>query len=207
MDPLELLHAHCTFAEEANVYLLMAVARKKENESLTNSKEIVFREVLKRTEDIDKKYKRMRAMIESYKEYTFRIYVSINPRDTRKAFFLLQHDMIQWQQDMCNGLDVIAKLKRIDYLWFSSLAKPASRTKGRAFLIDIDKDCSEDERDKIVDDVLPSGAERPMLLLKQKSPHGWHVVVRPFNRTLAKKRDDVEILSDGYVSVDYIKRR
>ena len=55
MNPIETLKEHCIFNSEYDIYVLIAVARKKDND-LTNSQEIVFREIIRKESDIERKY-------------------------------------------------------------------------------------------------------------------------------------------------------
>ena len=76
MIPIELLKKHCVFANEFDVYVLFGIARKKDNEGITNTKEVVFREVIKDTDNIEKKYLKLKAQCESCNNLSFYIYLS-----------------------------------------------------------------------------------------------------------------------------------
>ena len=54
--PLVILEEHCEFLGEYDCYVLLAVSRKKDTPEITNSQEIIFREVIKSTKDIKRKY-------------------------------------------------------------------------------------------------------------------------------------------------------
>ena len=56
MKPIELLQKHCEFITPNDGYVILAVSRKKDTTEITNSQEIVFREVVKSEKDIIRKY-------------------------------------------------------------------------------------------------------------------------------------------------------
>lgn len=94
MKPIELLQQHCEFESDYDVYVLLAVSRKKDTPEITNSQEIVFREIIRHKDDIVRKYNKLKAQAENYiddkgNKFPFYIYVSLNARDTKKAFFCL----------------------------------------------------------------------------------------------------------------------
>lgn len=93
-ESIPLLREYCQFGED-RVYLFMAIARQKENQQLTSNDEIVFREIVKDEHDIQKKYQRLQSAAESRqttsdKNVTFRLYMTVNPRNTLDAYFMFR---------------------------------------------------------------------------------------------------------------------
>lgn len=87
---IDTIEDYCEFGEH-RVYLLMAIAHTRENLHLTSNSEVVFREVLKDEQDIARKVQKLACVAENYRDddgdpLTFRLYLSVNARNTLKAF-------------------------------------------------------------------------------------------------------------------------
>ncbi len=67
MNPKRLLKKHCKFGTDYDVYVLLGIARKKDNPNTTNSQEVVFREIIKNPENIEKKYTKLKTQCQNYK--------------------------------------------------------------------------------------------------------------------------------------------
>ena len=202
-DVIELLREHCKFESEHDVYVLLAVARKKDHPNITNSQEIVFREVIKTEKDIERKYNKIHTLTRNYnKKYSFYVYVNVNPRDVRKAFFRMQELFNSMSKEYMTGVtDVMTKkLKRINNLWMSALMKKECRGSIKNFMIDLDNpsklgECCEEVR-KLTE-----------IIRVQKTKNGYHLIVKPFNRTLLPDTLGVEIKTDELMFVEYVERK
>jgi len=207
MRPLKLLNEHCTFNSPYEVYVLFAISRKKENDC-TGGQEKVFREVIKREEDIKNKYMRLKKSALAYRDEdgngrNFYIYISVNPRDTRKAFFQMQKDMLITSEELSKQVDVSNKLNRIDRRWLSCLMQPTSRAGRGKFLFDIDiKDAKESFYRYI--------EKCTRIHLKQETKNGFHLVVEPFDRRKVEDwykkelNDFYEIKTDALLFVEWL---
>ncbi|EMA11558.1 hypothetical protein SAMN05443574_103262 [Haloarcula vallismortis] len=108
----------------------MAIARTKENPSLNNSDEIVFREVVKDEKDIQRKVDKLRSSCLNYGPEKFRLYISVNARNVMDAHFNFRGTMDDWLQHRFNGHEESTrKFKRVDSHWKSELQKPAAVTR------------------------------------------------------------------------------
>lgn len=204
MKSLDLLKSHCVFDSPYDVYILLAVARKKNNIDITNSQEIVFREIIKKPEEIERKYSKIKTLTENYRdsegrEYSFYTYVSVNPRNSMKAFFLLQNRFNTTLSEALSGVDVSLKFKRIGGLWMSALANPNCRGSRKSFMVDLDtKDPDQ------LDYVFKELSKHTKTELVVETKNGYHILVKPFNRT---KFDiigiDLEIKTDALLFVEY----
>lgn len=212
MNPIELLNKHCNFENKHDCYVLLAVSRKKDTPSITNSKEIIFRDVIKKKEDIVRKYNSIKASITNYKDETgksfpFYLYVSLNARDAKKATVLLMNKIIDWFDQETNGVDCSRMFKKIHGHFYSQLMKPASRTKGqRYFMIDFD----EDDEIKMNMFVNTLETNQPYIEVKliQKTKNGYHIKTKPFDRRIFdeiknKSELDCEIKTDANFFVEY----
>lgn len=211
MKPLELLKEHCKFENDYQVYVLLAVSRKKDTPEITNSQEIVFREVVKNETDIIRKYNKIKAQITNYKDeegksFPFYLYISCNPRNSRKATFILISQINNWFQEELNGVDNSRMFKKIYGHFYSALMKIEARDKKSSFMIDYDKKENVKtfiEKLKLIDVEIE---------LQQETRNGYHFKVKPFN---VNKLFDVglhkleiyplDIKKDGNLFVEYVQ--
>ena len=137
-----------TFNDEC-VYTLIAVARKKDNEGLTNSTEIVFREIVNSEEQFDKKYDRLIKAIEK-DSHNFKLYITFNPRSILKAYNLMKQKFLMWDNELINTVQIINpdnkhyvsivnRIGRIHYEWISCLQKQEAIYKKNYFMLDVDE--------------------------------------------------------------------
>ncbi|MFC6731066.1 hypothetical protein ACFQH3_16450 [Haladaptatus sp. GCM10025707] len=98
---------YCMFGEE-RVYLFMAIARQKENPHLTSSTEVTFREVVTDTQDIRRKFDQLQSWAQHYRTESgdplaFRLYLSVNARNTVDGFFNFQEQTNGWIRAWLKG--------------------------------------------------------------------------------------------------------
>lgn len=199
-DPVADLEAYCEFDED-RVYLLMAIARTKENPGLTSGSEVTFREVVEDRADVERTYDRLRRTTTGYEtdageELTFRLYVSANARNAVDGYFLFRERMDGWVRDRLKGDDAAPrKFKRLDGYWKSDLQTPAARDETR-FLFDVDDD-DPAERDRLLDAL----ADRTTVVTRRATPNGYHVVTEPFDHTDLDADAEYELKTDGMLFV------
>lgn len=181
----------------------MAIARKKENPSITSSSEPVFREVIKDEKDIRRKVEKLESTITNYRsdsgdQLNFRLYINANARNTVKAYFNFRERMNGWVRDRMYGQDSTArKFKRVDSHWKSELQKPESRDETR-FVFDLD-DVTEDE----VNDLLQQLLDYVEDVKEIETPNGYHVVTEPFNYNELETDVEYELKTDGMVFLKF----
>ena len=214
MEPIELLQKHCEFRSVYDCYVLLAVSRKKDTPEITNSQEIVFREVIKREEDIIRKYNKMKSYMTNYKDengksFPFYLYVSLNARDSKKATFLLLNKIHKWLEEETDGVDRSAMFKKIHGHFYSALMTEASRTKHqRYFMLDIDTK-SYDSIANIRKELNKIDAH---ICMEQETKNGWHFKTEPFNRILFYRGEtlrlfNVEVKTDANFFVEYVENK
>jgi len=157
----------------------MLIARRKFNEELTNSQEIIHRRVLTEEADIEEQINDLRALASAH-DYNFRLYLTVNARDTRGAYHGLMKRMTDWSEELLNGhRDTKEKLGRISSEWKSELHAPENKMDS-FFLFDYDDVTMEDLHDS---GTTASLLEETTILKEQTTPHGCHIITRPFNYT------------------------
>jgi hypothetical protein len=182
------------------VYVLVAVARRKNNENITNSQEVIFREVIKSFEEIEIKYNRIKSNCENYRtddgqKLNFYIYVSVNARDITKTYWNYLKQLIDIGKDI-NKEHSIKKIKRLDKIWLSELMKPENKHGRGFFMLDIDTKSMTKrlEIENILKKVI--GKEDVDLLFYRETKNGFHYIFEPFNKQKFNELIKQEELSD-----------
>lgn len=205
-ESINFLKQHCEFNNPTDCYILIAVSRKKDTLEITNSKEIIFRDVIKHKDEIEKKYLKMKASITNYKDideksFPFYLYVTLNPSNARKAAISLIVEIAKWLE--LEGIDenVIKHYSNTYGEFYSQLMSPKNRGSKRYFMIDYDCDIIPIEfREK-----LESITE---VYYYKKTRHGWHIKCKPFDSRLLDDFKDklyFEIKKDCLFFVEYVK--
>ena len=211
MEAIELLKNHCEFNDPYDCYVLLAVSRKKDTPEITNSQEIVFREVIKNEKDILRKYLKIKAMCKSYsdekgKTYPFYIYVSLNARDSLKATFGLKARINLWLEEVVRGVDRSQFFKKVYGHFYSELMEKQNRSKHTKYFM-FDFDLKDDHRLKEFVELLKKHTEVNLII---ETKNGYHLKVKPFNAEdirdyLNEHSEVIELKRDANLFVEYIK--
>jgi len=191
--------------EVDEVYLLIAIARKKYNPQIRsvddNAKgNAVVRMVVRHPDDWGRKLARMKAVVNNYtrgfiKPDDFNFYASINPRDVNKAYKMMKERFADWDYDNAK-----AHINRIDAEWVSCLQNKSCRSRKQYFMLDIDvKDPKGLEKIKLT---LPEG----VYVDEIETRGGYHILLKPFNvyewgnkHKKMLKEYNVEIMKDRLI--------
>jgi hypothetical protein len=173
-DVVDRVEEWCTFGD-GRAYILMAIARKKFNEDITNTEEVVHRRVISDDEQIEEQVGDLLAMMER-RDLSFRLYLTVNARDVVRAYHFFFEKMVSWSQELHDGHDpAIEKMGRLSSEWKSVLHAPGSRDEC-FFLFDVD-DVSEEEGwrfERALD-------EHTDVKGYAVTPNGYHFVTETFN--------------------------
>lgn len=207
---LKTLKEHCEFNSEYDCYVLLAVSRKKDTPEITNSQEIIFREVIKKESDIVRKYLKIKAMCESYrdeagKQYPFYLYVSLNARDALKATFALMAKINLWMEETMRGIDRSQFFKKVYGHFYSTLMHKGSKSKHTKYFM-FDFDIKDEHRLKEFTELLNEHTKVSMTI---ETRNGYHLKVKPFNaipiqKYLDDNKDIIELKRDANLFVEYI---
>lgn len=198
----EFIRNYCTFPEDKNHgYLLMGIARRKHNENISNSEEIIIRRIITESDDIGRNYREMKALMASHQGLTFRLYMTINPRDLQTAYFNLLDDMNTWTRKLIEGDDGIKnKFDRISSEWKSAAHSPDA-SDGSRFQFDLDE-ISRDELETFISEL----EEHTDIILTRETPNGYHIISEPFNHTEFEPSIEYdEMDTDGQLFIEEIK--
>lgn len=195
------LYDHCKFFKD-NVYLIMAIARKKDND-LTKGTEVVIRDVLRKEKDIERRYPRLRKQVVGFKEdgepINFYMYVSCNPRDARKGFYNFLKRQINWaRDDHFDDESVDLKVKKLDRYWMSEIQKPQNKA-WTNFLWDVDDKSKLEEAKELTGDL--------EIKMERETKNGYHLITDAFDYTELDIPEWLTIKKDAPLFLEYIDNR
>ena len=191
------LQSYCEFGPE-RVYLLMAIARAKDNEGTTASSEPVIREIVEDAAELPRKIPQLDHAVSRFDD-RYRLYLSANARSTTSALFRLRERTDDWLEMRFNGdTDVVRKFKRIDSEFKSVLQSDACKDETN-FIFDLDGVSGGD-----VDAFVETLEEFTTISLRRETPNGYHVVTEPFNHTELNADVEYELKTDDMVFVGFI---
>ena len=177
---LSFLEDFCTFGPN-RAYILLALARPKENEEISHGKIPIFREIITHEEKIRDKYAFLQSIADNYipregNNLDFRLYITANSRDVEKSFFSFQKSLTDFSKRMADGHEQTReKIKRLDEEWKSTL-QTAGNKDDNMFIIDIDE-CDS----SLFDTTLDWLANETTVLNATETPNGFHILTNPFN--------------------------
>lgn len=189
------LEGYCTFDEE-RVYLLLAIARLKDNPDLAASDQPVCRRIVTDADTLTPTVEELTHSVSRHDE-SFRLYLSVNARDTTTAFFRLRERMDDWLEMRFHGdTGVLPKFKRVDEEFASVLQSDACAAETK-FLFDLDDATAADA------ETLESALEAETTVhCRQATPNGYHLVTAPFDYTDFESDIEYELKTDGLLFVE-----
>jgi hypothetical protein len=197
MVDMEPFGEYCEFGGD-RVYLLVALARAKENEGTTSNSAPAIRKVVEDGAELARKAVELDHAARRFDE-RFRLYLTANARDALTATFELRRSMDDWLEGRIHGDEgVNAKFKRVDSEFVSTLQSDACRDETN-FVFDLD-DATAADRDALVGDL----DEHTEVALTRETPNGYHVVTDPFNYNELATAVEYELKTDGMVFVSYL---
>ena len=129
----------------------------------------------------------------------YRIYLSASPRDMKKAEQEFKRLMLD--VDFTEGENKRFFYEHLEDKWISALMSTNPVKDRGTFILDIDD--QEIPQDDVMGDVLKWCAENKIETLKQyRTKNGWHIVTKPFNRTLFPDGYG-EVKVDGLLLLSY----
>ncbi|WP_123534084.1 hypothetical protein [Halosimplex salinum] len=197
MDELAPFHEYCEFGGD-RVYLLVALARAKENEGTSSNSAPAIRKVVEDDDQLDRKAAELAHATRRFDE-RFRLYLTANARDALKATFELRRSMDDWLEARIHGDEgVRAKFRRVDSEFESTLQSDTCRDETN-FVFDLD-DAGAGEMDALREEL----QEHTTVSLVRETPSGYHLVTDPFDYNHLETEIEYELKTDGMVFVSYV---
>lgn len=193
----EAIREYCEFGPH-RVYLLLAIARSKENDDIQATDQPTIRKVVENSDEIEDKLEQLEHATKRFPQ-DYRLYLTINARDITQAFFMFRQEMEQWMKNIAFGnKNSMRNLKRIDHLWKSYLHKQGARD-DKLFLFDMD-DASESDASEL-EDLL---SNETAVITTMETPNGYHIITEPFNYTEFESEYEYELKKDGMTFLGYL---
>jgi hypothetical protein len=188
----------CDFSGD-RAYILMAIARRKFNEDITNSSEIIHRRILTSADDVGEQIEELHGITDAH-ELNFRIYLTVNARSTIQAHYQFTKELADISEQLHNGHDgAYERIGKLSSEWKSVLHAPENKT-DQYFLFDYD-DISESELSKCAGSL----RQETTVLWTKETPNGYHIVTEPFNyKHWSPPAEYDELDTDGMINLKEI---
>ncbi|MFD1589473.1 hypothetical protein ACFR9U_21055 [Halorientalis brevis] len=191
---VDALEDYCQFGAE-RVYLLLAIARAKDNEAVPNSSESVSRKIVESPDDLARQVAALSHEVRRFDE-RYRLYLSVNARNTTAAFFRLRERMDDWLEMRFRGnVEVIRKFTRLDREFLSVLQSDSCKDDSN-LLFDLD-DVASATADEFERDL----SAVTSILWRQETPNGYHIVTEPFDYTVFEANEGYELKRDDLLFI------
>ena len=155
--------------------VLLLLLREKDGGGSTDFKR---RSLVKVTHEPSQFRKALEQMltISYFSEQPYRVYVTVNDRNIKKAEKYLKEQMLE--HDFAPDVNKAVFYERFESRWHSALMKDTSRSTS-FFLLDID-----DDEFKWNDIEQKCWDEDIQIVFKTRTKNGWHFITEPFNPDL-----------------------
>jgi hypothetical protein len=173
------------------IYFIYGFSRPKNNKEVIKNERAFFRVPVRSAEAYEQAVEKLTddCLRTGLKMY---MYVSVNARDTIKAFDLFKRKLVEYETQALYGIEDFKRpLMEIDELWYSACAKPGARGT-KYFLLDID---SKDI--KMMQELWLELCDHCNFMFDVETKNGFHWVVTPFDVKLIEKFPDVSVQKDG----------
>ena len=168
---IHFLNEYCDFSNPNNVWILKGISRNKDNTNNPEMEKFFRRMILTCPEDIVTSYKEIHLMANDPLT-TYRIYVSLNSRDTIKATTQFQKTLIDISAGVANGNpEYLKRIKLLNSVWKTELEQSTCRGTKR-ILLDID---DMDSRPDNVIEFIHDNCKTTVRCVR-KTVSGWAIV-------------------------------
>lgn len=190
---------------EAGCYSLMLIARKKNNEDLTHSNEIVIRRVVYKPNILQMLIDELVAIADYDSKHEYKLYISLNPRSKMKAYKNLKEQMAKWDFELIHNPEVQKKILKIDAEWISCLAKNPAKKKW--FMLDLDDKNKLGQLKNLVEDYhdIP-------IISAFETKNGYHILFKPCDtrklmEDIKSIEIDCELKRDDLLCIGYMEEK
>jgi len=187
-----------------NIYMLFAIARSKANDGITAKQQVVIREPVRSIESFPHKLEKIKSAAK-LRDFKFYIYISVNARDTKKAYVNFKKKLSEYELQAMFGKDEYKyQLSRLHKVWYSTLMQPSARAT-KYFVVDVDTK-NHDVLDKVIDAIETfecKGYTANVYHVKE-TRNGYHVVTSGFDKRILFGIPDVSVHSDALLYLDCI---
>ncbi|MDD3915445.1 MAG: hypothetical protein PHF76_12460 [Bacteroidales bacterium] len=187
-----------------NVYMLFAIARSKANNGITAKQQVVIREPVRSLESYPHKLEKIKSAAK-LRDLKFYIYVSVNARDTKKAYVNFKKKLSDYElQAMFGQEEYKYQLSRLHKVWYSSLMQPNTRAT-KYFVVDVDTK-NQEVLNKVIDTIenFDCKGYTARVFHVKETRNGYHVVTSGFDKKVLSGIPDVSVQSDTLLYLDCI---
>lgn len=196
----ERIAQYCMFDDPSRCYLMVMLARKKENPDLTERHKLerCNRYVVQNQEGVDHALEDMERKSKLFPELVFRVYVSVSRRCLKKGMYELSTRLAHMSMDLINGnVQAYTTASRMGSEYKSLLAEKCCRAE-RRLLFDVDYNNKVEQDWNGFNDFVNKLRALTKVYAAWPTLNGFAIVTDPFNVTslgtlpgqITRKSDD-----------------
>ena len=197
-ESINFLKEHCKHLPRGECYMLCILSRKKNNDNMSDSQQIMRRRLVFNDSDVAVLYNELLVERSNYPNLDFYMYVTASPRSVKKALVMFINECVSILANYMTDDGQIKRIAKLSHIWYSILQKPETRGTVKRFILDIDtKDNS----------VLAQSIARAKnlggeIITIRETRNGYHALCTPFDVSKFQFTEIVQYKRDGLLFVE-----
>ena len=197
MEALQFIKDHVKDLPRGECYILCILSRKKNNDNMADSQQIMKRRLIFTHSDIDQLYNELLAERQIHQNLDFYMYITASPRSIRKSLVMFIGECVDILANYMTDDGQIRRIAKLSHIWYSILQRPEARGSIKRFILDIDtKDINVLEQS--VARAKELGAN---IITMRETRNGYHVLCTPFDVSKFQFTEIVQYKRDGLIFV------
>lgn len=192
------LKEHCKDTPYGECYMLCILSRKKNNDNMSDSQQIMRRRLVFNDSDVDVLYNELLVERSNYPNLDFYMYVTASPRSVKKALVMFINECVSILANYMTDDGQIKRIAKLSHIWYSILQKPETRGTVKRFILDIDTKDNSVLAQSIVR-AKDLGAD---IIAIRETRNGRHVLCTPFDVSKFQFTETVQYKRDGLLFVE-----
>ena len=127
IESLSFLKSHIKDLPRGECYILCILSRKKNNEGMADSQQIMKRRLIFSEADVERTYNELLIEREVLQNLDFYMYITASPRSIRKALVLFIGECVDILSNYMTDDGQIKRIAKLSHIWYSILQRPEAR--------------------------------------------------------------------------------
>ncbi len=201
MESVEFIKSHVEGLPRGECYILCILSRKKNNENMVDSQQIMKCRLIFNHSDVEELYIELIRERMVLKDYDFYMYITACPRSIRKSLVFFIGECVDILANYMTDDGQIKRIAKLSHIWYSILQRPEARGSIKRFILDIDTNDTNTLKDSI-NRVKELGGT---IICTRATRNGYHVLCTPFDVGKFEFTDLVQYKRDGLLFVRDMK--
>lgn len=197
-ESINFLKEHCKDAPYGECYMLCILSRKKNNDNMSDSQQIMRRRLVFNDSDVAVLYNELLVERSNYPNLDFYMYVTASPRSVKKALVMFINECVSILANYMTDDGQIKRIAKLSHIWYSILQKPEARGSIKRFILDVDT------KDVMIlqDSIKRAKNLGGEIITIRETRNGYHVLCTPFDVSKFQFTEIVQYKRDGLLFVE-----